>query len=105
MRGSLEFGIASLAMMMLCAPIGAQEETVASIATVKVTEGIYMLQGEGGNIGLAVGPDATFLIDDQYAPVTEAILEAVAEVTDRSIDFVLNTHWHGDHTGRSRGRR
>ncbi|MEL6449275.1 MAG: MBL fold metallo-hydrolase [Pseudomonadota bacterium] len=64
-----------------------------------VGEGLYMLVGRGGNIGLSVGEDATFLIDDQFAPLTDKIVAAVATVTDRPIDYVLNTHWHFDHTG------
>jgi glyoxylase-like metal-dependent hydrolase (beta-lactamase superfamily II) len=61
--------------------------------------GLYMLQSRGGNIGLSVGPDSTFMVDDQYAPLTERIVAEVAKLTERPIDFVLNTHWHGDHTG------
>ncbi|GAB4241716.1 MAG: MBL fold metallo-hydrolase [Acidobacteriota bacterium] len=64
-----------------------------------VRDGIFMLTGRGGNIGLCVGEDAAFLIDDQYAPLTEKILAAVRSVTDQPVRFVLNTHWHGDHTG------
>lgn len=64
-----------------------------------VAEGIYMLTGRGGNIGLSVGEDATFIVDDQYAPLTGKILAAIASVTDRPVDYVLNTHWHFDHTG------
>ena len=55
--------------------------------------------GQGGNIGLSVGDDGAFLIDDQFAPLTDKILAAVAEVTDQPVRWVLNTHWHGDHTG------
>jgi cyclase len=61
--------------------------------------GVYMLTGSGGNIGLSVGDDAAFLVDDQYAPLTARIVAAVKTVTDRPIRFVVNTHWHGDHTG------
>lgn len=64
-----------------------------------VADGIYMLTGRGGNIGLSVGDDATFIIDDQYAPLTEKIVAAIGEISDHPVDFVLNTHWHGDHTG------
>ncbi|MFN2397887.1 MAG: MBL fold metallo-hydrolase [Gemmatimonadaceae bacterium] len=69
------------------------------IRSVKVTEGIYMLLGAGGNIGVSAGADGAFLIDDQYAPLTDKIRAAVAGITNRPIRFVLNTHWHGDHTG------
>ncbi len=64
-----------------------------------VAENIYMLMGSGGNIGVIVGEDGTFIIDDQFAPLTEKITAAIAELTDKPVKFVLNTHWHGDHTG------
>jgi cyclase len=63
-----------------------------------VSKGVYMLQGAGGNIGLLVGKDAAFLVDDQYAPLTPKILAAVKAITDKPVRFVVNTHWHGDHT-------
>ncbi|MEM1126042.1 MAG: MBL fold metallo-hydrolase, partial [Bacteroidota bacterium] len=62
-------------------------------------DNLYMLVGRGGNIGLSVGDDGAFMIDDQFAPLTDTILEAVAALTDASVRFVVNTHWHGDHTG------
>ena len=65
----------------------------------RVAEGVYMLTGAGGNIGLAIGDDAVFIVDDQYAPLTPKILAAVAQLTDKPVRFVVNTHWHGDHTG------
>ena len=58
-----------------------------------------MLIGQGGNIGVSTGPDGTFLIDDQYAPMTPAIIAALKDLNAPSPRFVLNTHWHGDHTG------
>jgi len=61
--------------------------------------GVYMLTGSGGNIGLSIGDDAAFLVDDQYAPLTAKIIAAVAGVTSKPIKFLVNTHWHGDHTG------
>lgn len=61
--------------------------------------GVYMITGSGGNIGLSVGPDGAFLVDDQFAPLTPKITAAVASVTTQPIRFVVNTHWHGDHTG------
>lgn len=70
-----------------------------AIEAKKVGQGIYMLTGRGGNLGLSVGVDGAFLIDDQFAPLTEKITAAVASVSDRPIRFVVNTHWHGDHTG------
>ena len=69
------------------------------IRTTKISDTLYMLQGAGGNLGLSVGEDAVFLVDDQYAPLTEKITAAVKAITPKPIKFVVNTHWHGDHTG------
>jgi glyoxylase-like metal-dependent hydrolase (beta-lactamase superfamily II) len=77
----------------------AQDFSDVEIDTVEVGDGVWVLTGAGGNVGLVVGERGAFLIDDQYAPLTERIQAAVAAVTDQPIRFVLNTHWHGDHTG------
>ncbi len=69
------------------------------IRTTEAGPGIYMLEGHGGNIGVSVGEDGVFLIDDQYAPLTEKILAAVRALSDQPIRFVLNTHYHPDHVG------
>lgn len=69
------------------------------IRTQQVADGVYMLMGQGGNIGVSVGDDGVFIIDDQFAPLTERILAAIAAITDEPVRFVFNTHWHGDHTG------
>jgi cyclase len=76
-----------------------QDFSKVEVTSQKVAEGVYMLQGAGGNIGVSVGADGVFLIDDQYAPLTPKIKAAVAALSDKPIRFVLNTHWHGDHTG------
>ena len=69
------------------------------VATVKVRDSIYMLTGRGGNIGLCVGKDGAFMMDDQFAEGTEAILRSVSNITDKTVRFLINTHHHGDHTG------
>lgn len=69
------------------------------IETHQVTDGIYMLTGSGGNIGVSIGEDGVFIIDDQFAPLTEKILAAIAKISDKPVRFVINTHWHADHTG------
>ena len=69
------------------------------IKTIQVAEGIYMLEGEGGNIGVSAGEDGVFLIDDQFAPLTPKILAAVKAISDKPVRFLMNTHWHGDHVG------
>jgi cyclase len=85
---------------LAAAPAVAQDDfATVEIGTEKVADGIYMLTGRGGNIGLFVGKDGAFLIDDQYAPLSEKILAAVKAVTPDPVHFVVNTHWHGDHTG------
>ena len=58
-----------------------------------------MLTGRGGNIGVSVGEDGVFLVDDQFAPLTPKRKAAIAALSEEPIRFVLNTHWHGDHTG------
>lgn len=79
--------------------VAQQDFDSVEIETVEVATGIYMLVGAGGNIGVSVGDDGVVLIDDQYAPLTAKIQAAVAKLSERPIRFVINTHWHGDHTG------
>lgn len=70
-----------------------------TITTHKLTENIYMLEGQGGNIGISVGNDGVFMIDSQFAPLTPKILEAIKKLSDKPIKYLANTHHHGDHTG------
>jgi cyclase len=77
----------------------AQQQGEVQIESIRVADGLYMLTGQGGNIGLSIGDDGALLIDDQFAPLTEKILAAVTELTDEPVRYVLNTHWHFDHTG------
>src|SRR5882672_8240685 len=69
------------------------------IRPVKVTDQIYMLKGSGGNIGLLIGSDGLMMIDDQFAPLSVKINEAIKSLSQNSIRFLVNTHIHGDHTG------
>ncbi|UTW44657.1 MBL fold metallo-hydrolase [bacterium SCSIO 12696] len=69
------------------------------IESTQVTDGIYMLKGAGGNLGLSIGEDGTFLIDDQFAPLADRIAAAIKKLGGDTPKFLLNTHWHGDHTG------
>jgi cyclase len=69
------------------------------IKTTKLTEQFYMLKGSGGNIGLFIGADGVFMIDDQFAPLTSKILSAIKKITDKPVTYLINTHWHVDHTG------
>ncbi|MBV9883245.1 MAG: MBL fold metallo-hydrolase [Sphingomonadaceae bacterium] len=65
----------------------------------RLAPGVAVLFGRGGNIGLSYGVDGNVIIDDQYAPLTDRILAAIRSLDPDPIRFVINTHWHGDHTG------
>lgn len=69
------------------------------IETRHVSGPVHALFGRGGNIGVSAGDDGVFLIDDQFAPLTEKIRAALAGISDKPVKFVINTHWHGDHVG------
>ncbi|MGB0627092.1 MAG: MBL fold metallo-hydrolase [Alphaproteobacteria bacterium] len=85
-------GAAALAATAMPNVASAQE-----ISAIK--DGIHVIMGRGGNIGVSVGEDGVFMIDDQFAPATEAILGQVKTVTDQPVRFLVNTHFHRDHTG------
>lgn len=88
-----------LLLMTAISSVHAQNFDQVQIKTVKVADGVYMLVGSGGNIGVSAGEDGVFMIDDQFAPLTDKIKAAIAEISDQPIRFVINTHWHGDHVG------
>jgi len=92
---------ATLLVLLAPALAAAQEPDFAKaqVETVKIAGSVSMLVGMGGNIGVSMGPDGAFLVDDQYAPMTPKIKAAVAALGPQPVRFVLNTHWHGDHTG------
>jgi cyclase len=85
--------------MSASAAFAQQNFDKVEIKTQKLNDTTYMLSGAGGNMGLSVGNDAVFLIDDQYAPLTPKILAAIKALTTKPVTFAINTHWHGDHTG------
>ncbi len=92
--------ISILVCCIMVTVITAQDDfSDVQITSEKLTDNIYTLFGAGGNIGLAIGDDAAYLIDDQFGPLTEKIVTHVKTITDKPIKFVLNTHFHGDHTG------
>lgn len=78
-----------------------QDFSKVQIKVTKVSGNIYMLEGEGGNIAASVGEDGIVIVDDQYAPLAEKIQAALKNlgITDKPVRFVINTHYHGDHTG------
>ncbi len=76
-----------------------QDFSTVEITATQLTDTLYMLQGRGGNIGVSAGADGVFIIDDQYAPLSDKIRAAIGEISKQPIRFVINTHWHSDHTG------
>lgn len=85
--------------LLLALPVSGQDFDAVQIQTQRLTDGVYMLIGQGGNIGVSVGEDGVFLIDDQFAPLTDKIVAAIGAISSEPVRFVFNTHWHGDHTG------
>lgn len=85
---------------LLCVPFAStvQSDDV-KIEAIPVGKQVYMITGKGGNIGVFIGQDGTFLIDDQFAPLTDKIVAAIKSVGGDFPKFVINTHYHGDHTG------
>ena len=97
MRASL---LAVPALLLVAVPATAQRSLEGvEIKVEQVAPGVAVLFGAGGNIGLSHGADGNILIDDQFAPLTEKIAAAVATLDPDPVRFVINTHWHGDHTG------
>jgi cyclase len=93
-------GVLLLALGTLAAPLAARQSfDTVQIRTVPVADGVYMLMGAGGNIGVSAGANGIVLIDDQFAPLSDKIKAALAAINPGPIRFLLNTHWHGDHTG------
>ena len=98
MRRFAGWGILFLA---ITAAVAAQQPDFSKvqIKVTKVAGTVYLLQGAGGNIGVSVGEDGIVVVDDQFAPLAQKIQAALKGITDKPVRFVINTHWHGDHTG------
>lgn len=77
----------------------AQRFDNVEITTEKINENLYVLFGAGGNIAVLIGSEGTVMIDNQFAPLSEKIQAAILELTPQPVQYVINTHWHGDHTG------
>ena len=78
--------------------VTAQNFDSVTIKTTKVAGSVYMLEGSGGNIGVLIGNDGVIIVDDQFAPLAGRIKKAIAAISDKPIRFVINTHFHGDHS-------
>lgn len=89
-----------LVILFLSTSLPAQTDfDQVEIKAQQLTDSVYMLTGSGGNIGVSIGADGVFIIDDQYAPLTDRIRNTIGQLTTQPLRFVINTHWHGDHTG------
>lgn len=88
-------------LILLCGMAAAQDQDFSKVQmkVTKVSGNVYMLEGAGGNIGASVGEDGIVVVDDQYAPMADKIKAALRGITDKPVRFVINTHYHGDHTG------
>jgi cyclase len=92
-------------LLVVCAAAGRfccrseQDFSKVQIKVTRVAGSVYMLEGAGGNIGASVGEDGIVIVDDQFAPLADKIQAALKGITDKPVRFVINTHYHGDHTG------
>jgi glyoxylase-like metal-dependent hydrolase (beta-lactamase superfamily II) len=90
----------TLALLFMCTAAFAQQDfSKVEIKVTKVSGNIYMLEGAGGNIAASVGEDGIVIVDDQFAPLAEKIQAALKNITNKPVRFIINTHYHGDHTG------
>ena len=88
-----------LLLVVSAAAFAQRDFSKVEVKAEKVAGSVYMLTGMGGNIGASVGADGIVVIDDQYAPLAPKIEAALESITDKPVRFILNTHYHGDHTG------
>src|SRR5215831_7248122 len=103
MRTKMTGMIVALAAWTVAVPAwgqgGQQDFSKVEIKTNKVTSNFYTLDGQGGTIGVLVGPDGVFQVDGQFAPLSEKIAAAIRQISNGKFRFLVNTHVHGDHTG------
>jgi cyclase len=98
----MRFLIALGAAVLIAAPAAAQGQqdfSKVQITTTRISNNFVALDGQGGRIGVLYGPDGIFMVDSQFAPLSDKIMAAIRAVSDQKIKFLLNTHVHGDHTG------
>ncbi|WP_167505884.1 MBL fold metallo-hydrolase [Desulfosediminicola flagellatus] len=87
------------ALLLLTSSASLSFGSDVTLVSTKVTDNLFMISGKGGNLGVFTGEDGTFLIDDQFAPLTDQIIETIKSVGGDTPKFLINTHYHGDHTG------
>ena len=87
------------ALLFATAALGQRDFSSVEVKADKVAGTVYVITGAGGNIGVSVGDDGIVMVDDQYAPLAPKIEAVLKSITDKPLRFILNTHYHGDHTG------
>lgn len=97
MKRALSYALA--AALVLSSAQAQRDFSSVEVTSEEIRPGLHVLYGAGGNLGLHFGDEAVFLVDDQFAPLTDKIAAKVDALAGREVDFVLNTHYHGDHTG------
>jgi cyclase len=91
--------LAALTILALSANAQAPDFSKVQIKTNKISNNFYTLDGQGGTIGVLAGPDGVFMVDGQFAPLSDKIAAAIKQITNAPIKYMVNTHVHGDHTG------
>jgi len=91
--------ITSLLILLKCSIVNARDFDNVEIKVTKANKNVYMLQGAGGNIGVLATETGLLLVDDQFAPLAKRIESAMKEIADKELKYIVNTHFHGDHTG------
>jgi len=102
-RTLARFLTAAALLVLASAPRSAaqaqQDFSTVKIVTTKISDNFYALDGNGGRMGVQFGPDGVFVVDTQFAPLTDRLVAAIRQLSPAPIRFVVNTHVHGDHTG------
>jgi|SRR5262245_22247236 len=98
----LTWALAAAGMALVAVNVDAAQQQDFSKVEVKTTDlgkNTYMLEGAGGNVTVAVGTDGVIMVDAQFAPMHDKLKAAIAKITDKPVKYLINTHYHGDHTG------
>jgi glyoxylase-like metal-dependent hydrolase (beta-lactamase superfamily II) len=98
-RTALASGLAAACLALAAGARAQQDFSKVQMKATRAGGNVYMLEGAGGNIGVSVGADGVLIVDDQFAPLADKIRAAVRELNPGQLRFILNTHFHGDHTG------
>jgi hypothetical protein len=98
-EGSMKKGLLVVLALAASPAVAQQDFSKVEIEATQLSDSAWLLVGAGGNIGLSVGSDGVVMIDDQFAPLTPKIQAALAKISPKPVKFLINTHWHFDHTG------